>query len=202
LQIAQQTALHNFPEMQIGKLGIDIASLDIEKARAGFKPVLSANAAIGSGYSDVITHPYYSKTGYFTQTGNNFYQRAGVSVSIPIFSNHTNSFNLANAKITYRQAALNLQNYQLILSQAVEQVYLTASNAIKAYTAANEQLVAATESFRIITAQYKLGGTNSFEVLQLRNQYIQAVQSYTQAKYTAVLQYKIYEFYLGNPVTL
>jgi outer membrane protein len=47
-----------------------------------------------------------------------------------------------------------------------------------------------------------LGGTNTFEVLQLRNQYVQAVQAYTQAKYTAVLQYKIYEFYLGNPVTL
>jgi outer membrane protein len=202
LQNVQQTALQNFPEIKIGQLGMDIASLDIEKARAGFKPVLSANAAIGSGYSDVITNSYYAKAGYFTQTGNNFYQRAGLSLSIPIFSNHTNSVNLAKAKIGYRQAALNLQNYQLVLSQAIEQVYITAYGAIQAYTAANEQLVAAKESFRIINEQYKLGGTNSFEVLQLRNQYVQAVQSYTQAKYTAVLQYKIYQFYLGNPVTL
>jgi outer membrane protein len=198
----QHTAQQNFPEIKIGQLGIDIASLDIEKARAGFKPVLSANAAIGSGYSDVITNSYYAKTGYFTQTGNNFYQRVGISLSIPIFSNHTNSVNLAKAKIGYRQAALNLQNYQLVLSQAVEQVYITASGAVQAYAASGEQLVAAKESFRIITEQYRLGGSNSFEVLQLRNQYVQAVQSYTQAKYTAVLQYKIYQFYLGNPVTL
>jgi outer membrane protein len=81
-------------------------------------------------------------------------------------------------------------------------VYITASGAVQAYAASGEQLVAAKESFRIITEQYRLGGSNSFEVLQLRNQYVQAVQSYTQAKYTAVLQYKIYQFYLGNPVTL
>jgi outer membrane protein len=201
LKTVQQHAIENFPEIKIGKLGIDIASLDIAKARAGFKPVLSATGAIGSGYSDVITNSTLYKTGYFTQSGNNFYQRVGLTLSVPIFSNRINSTNLAKANIGYRQASLNLQNYQLVLSQAVEQVYLNTSNAMQAYTASNEQLVAARESFRIINEQFKLGGTNTFEVLQLRNQYIQAVQAYTQAKYTAVLQYKIYEFYLGNPVT-
>ncbi len=199
---AQQKALQNFPEIKIGKLGIDIAQIDIAKAKAGFKPVLSANAAIGSGYSDVLTNNNYPKTGYFTQSGNNFYQRLGITLAIPIFSNFINRSNVAKANINLKQSSLNLQNYQLVLSQAIEQVYLNVTNARQAYAAASEQLLAATESFRIINEQFKLGGTNTFEVLQLRNQYVQAVQAYTQAKYTAVLQQKIYEFYIGQAITL
>ena len=198
----QQNAVQNFPEIKIGKLGIDIASLDIAKAKAGFKPVLSANAGMGSGYSNVLTNAVLPKTGYFTQSANNFYQILGLSLSVPIFSNRIHATGLEKANIGYRQANLNLQNNQLVLSQAVEQAYLNTANALQAYAAANGQLVAATESFRIISEEFKIGGTNAFEVLQLRNQYVQAVQAYTQAKYMAVLQSKIYEFYMGNPVTL
>ncbi|MGE5108733.1 MAG: TolC family protein, partial [Sphingobacteriales bacterium] len=202
LQNVQQTALQNFPEIKIGKLGIDIAVLDIAKAKAGFKPVLTANGALGTGYSEVITNSTYSKTGYFKQTGNNFYQRLGVTLSIPIFSNWLNKTNLEKANIIYRQAYLNLQNNQLVLSQAVEQAYLNAVNAQQAYDAANQQLLAAAESYRIVNEQFKLGAINTYDLLQQRNQYVQAVQAFTQAKYTAVLQQKIYEFYLGNPVSL
>jgi outer membrane protein len=201
LQRVQEKAMQSFPEIKIGQLGIEIASLGIAKARGGFKPVLAANASIGSGYSDMIRNASAPKTGYFTQAGNNFHQRLGITLSIPVFSNRINKTNLAKANIQYTQSTLNLQNYRLVLSQAVEQVYLNVSNAQQAYSAANEQLVAATESFRIINEQFRLGGTSTFEVTQLRNQYVQAVQAYTQTKYTAVLQFKIYEFYLGNPVT-
>ena len=47
LHSVQQTALQNFPEIKIGKLGVDIAALDIAKAKAGFKPVLTANGGFG-----------------------------------------------------------------------------------------------------------------------------------------------------------
>ncbi len=202
LHEVQQNALQNFPEIKIGKLGIDIAALDIAKAKAGFKPTLSASGALGTGYSEVITNPVSPKTGYFTQTGNNFYQRVGVALSIPIFSNRINKTNLEKANIFYKQADLNLQNDQLVLSQAVEQAYLNASNAQQAYDAANQQLQAVTESYRIANEQFRLGAINTYDLLQQRNQYVQAVQVFTQAKYTAILQQKIYEFYMGKPVTL
>jgi outer membrane protein len=34
----------------------------------------------------------------------------------------------------------------------------------------------------------------------LQNQYVQAKQAYTQAKYTAVLEQKIFEFYMGQQI--
>lgn len=202
LKEAQSLALNSFPEIKIAKLGIDISELDIRKAKAGFKPVLTASGALGTSYSDVITNSVNSKTNYFTQTGNNFYQRAGLTLSIPIFSNYINKTNLAKANIIFKNAFLNYQNNALVLSQAVEQAYLNASNALQSYNAAEVQLKAASESYRIVNEQFKLGAVNSYDLLQQRNQYIQAIQAFTQAKYSAVLQEKIYEFYTGQPVTL
>jgi outer membrane protein len=198
----QQAALLNFPEIKIGKLGVNIAELDIVKARAGFKPALTATGSLGTGYNDVITNSISPKTGYFTQVGHNFYQRLGVTLSIPIFSNRINKTNLEKANIQYKQAYLNLKNNQLVLSQTVERAYLNAVNAKQAYEAANQQLLAATESYRIANEQSKLGAINAYDLLQQRNQYVQAVQQFTQAKYSAVLQQKVYEFYIGKPVSL
>jgi len=198
----QLAARRDFPEISIGKLRVDIASLEIAKAKAGFKPVISTNAALGTGYSDVITNSVSPKTSAITQTGNNFYQRLGLTVSIPIFSNRINKTNLAKAGIAYKQSRLNLQNDELVLSQAVERAYLDAMNAVESYVAAAEQLKSATESYRIVNEQFRLGSVNTYDLLQQRNQYVQAVQAFIQAKYTAVLQQKIYEFYMGRPVTL
>lgn len=199
---AQQTALKNFPEIKIATLGVTISSLDISLARAAFKPVIKMNTAIGSGYSDVFRNAVNPKTGYFTQTANNFYQSLGVNLAIPIFSQRANRVNLQKATIANQKAGLDLQNSQLVLTQAVEQAYLNAANAQQAYAAAGQQLIAATESYRIVNEQLKLGAVNAYDLLQQRNQYVQAVQAFTQAKYTAVLQQKIYQFYMGNAITL
>jgi outer membrane protein len=198
----RQAALNDFPDMKIGKIDAEIASLDIAKASAGFKPTLSANGSMATGYSNVISNTTLPKTGYFTQTGDNFYQRVGLTLSIPIFSNYSNKVNRARATIAYKQSLLNWQNDQLALSQAVEKAYLDASNAIQSYGAATEQLKAATESYRISNEQFKLGAINSYDLLEQRNQYVQAVQAFTQAKYSAVLEQKIYEFYIGKPIQL
>ncbi len=202
LRETQETALQNFPEIKIGQLDVDITAFDIAKAKAGFMPVLSANGSFGTGYSNTITNDNYPETGYFKQAGNNFYQNVGVSLSIPIFSNFTHKTNLEKANIAYKQANLSLQNSELVLTQAVERAYLNAKNAQQAYEAANEQLLASTENYRIVTEQFRLGGTNTYDLLQQRNQYVQAVQAYTQAKYTLVLQQKIYQFYTGKAITL
>jgi outer membrane protein len=202
LQIVQQSALQNFPEIKIGKLDVEIASLDIEKAKAGFKPVLTANGGIGTGYNEALINSISPRNGYFTQTGNNLYQNFGIALSIPIFSNRINRTNLEKAKIAYQRAHLNYQNDQLVLTQAVEQAYIKAVNAQQAYDAASIQMQAATESYRITNEQIKLGAINAYDLLLQRNQYVQALQSFNLAKYTAVLQRKIFEFYMGNPVTL
>ncbi len=198
----QQAALANFPDTRIGQLGVDIAALGISNAKAANKPVLKATGALGSGYTDILSNPVSAHQNYFTQTGNNFYQAIGLTLSIPIFSQRINKTNLEKSRIAYNQARYDLQNSQLVLTQAVEQAYLTAQNGLQSYTAASEQLQAATESYRIGNEAFRLGSIDTYALQQQRNQYLQAVQSYTQARYTAILEQKLYGFYLNNTITL
>lgn len=197
-----QLAVKDFPDAKIGQLGLKIAELDIRKAKAGFLPALSANAAIGSGYVDILANSAYHNLGYFNQASDRFNQSLGLALAVPIFSNRTNKTTFEKAKIALKVAALNAQNDRLLLTQAVQQAYLSAGNALQEYLAAQVQLKAVTETYRVGTAEFKLGGITSFDLLQQRNQYVQAVQSFTQAKYSALLQEKIYRFYAGMKITL
>jgi len=202
LVTVQNYALENFPEIKTGQFNKDISYLSIVKAKASFLPTVTVNALIETAYNDVLHHPINGNASYFTQTANNLYQQMGITISIPVFSNRINSTNLEKAKIGFRQADFNLTNTKLILSQQVELASLNAVNAKQAYAAANKQLIAVTESYRIMNEEYKLGGVNAFDLLQQKNQYIQAVQAFTQSKYTAILEQKIYDFYNGTKIQL
>ncbi len=70
------------------------------------------------------------------------------------------------------------------------------------YDAASVQMKASEESYKITSEQFRFGAINLLELQQQRNLYIQALQAYIQAKYNAVLNYKIVDFYAGTPITL
>lgn len=196
LSEARQAALSNRPEVKSSELSVESAKLGVLKARAGYLPALSAGAGIGTNYTD---NSAYS---FMKQMDNNFYQQIGVTLSVPIFSKRANKVNEAVAKLGVGQAELTLQNTRTTLSYQVEQAYINVLNAQSQYDAAVEQLRYTQESYRIANEQLKIGATNTTEVLVQKNLYIQALQSYIQAKYSSALYIRIYDFYRGVPVTL
>jgi outer membrane protein len=196
LQEAQSVAVQNRPEIQYNKLQMQIAETELEKARSGYKPTVSVNGALSTGYSD------NQDIKYFSQLNNNLFQRFGVTVGIPIFDNRVTKTNVERSKILIDQARLNLEQTTTVLNQQVEQAYIAELNAQAQYRSAAVQLRANQETYAISLEQLKLGAINTVDLLLIRNQYIQALQNYIQAKYNAVLNLKIYEFYTGIPVTL
>ncbi|CAL1520711.1 TolC family protein [Chitinophaga sp. MM2321] len=196
LQQVQDTAYANRPEIKSGELGVEIASLDLAKAKAAYWPTLSAGGALGSSYA---RDPGYT---YFKQLDNNFYQQIGLTLSVPIFTRRVNKTNVEKSKIAVDQSRLVLQDTKTNLSQTVEQAYINVQNAQAQYDAAVEQLKFTQESYRIATEQLKVGVANMVDFLQQKNLYIQALQSYIQSKYNAALTIRIYDFYRGVPVKL
>lgn len=194
LDEAQRIALQSRPEVKSGELNVQVAETGLAKAKAGYKPTVSLGASLSSGFSD------NQSDSYVRQLDNNFYQRAGLTLGIPIFSNRTNKTNEAKAKIQIDQAKLSLQDTKTVLSQAVEQAYIDLMNAQGQYKAAEKQLEANEESYRITTEQLKLGAANMVDLLQQKNLYVQALQTYIQAKYNVILSNRIYEFYMGEPL--
>jgi len=193
---AVNAAVNARPEVKIGELGVQSAQVGLEKSRAGALPTISLGAGLSSGYSD------NQDLKYVEQLNDNFYQRLGVTVSIPIFANRVNKSNIERSKIQIEQAKLSLQGTKTTLDQAVEQAYISVLNAQAQLTSAESQWKINQESYRITNEQLRLGAFNTIDLLTQKNLYVQALQAYVQAKYNNILNKKIYEFYTGTPVTL
>ena len=194
LQTVEDFALQNRPEIKNAAIGVKVAQLELAKARSGYKPVITASGNLFSNYPGIPSQ-VYSKT-----LENNFYQQVGVLLSIPIFSKKINDVNVEKSKIGIAQAGLDETNAKTVLLQSIEQSYIAVLNAQSQFEAAVEELTATTESYRIAAEQLRIGAANTVEYLQQKTLFVQAMQQYIQAKYSAILNIKIYKFYHGIPI--
>lgn len=192
---ALEDAMNTRPEVKNKDLSVQLAQIELEKVKANVKPTVSLSAGMATGYSN--NQNYH----YFTQLNNNFYQSIGLSVSIPIYSRRTNKTNIEKSKIVIEQARLSLLETKTALGQQVEQAFINWQNAKAQFNAAESQLNASKESYDITNEQLRLGAMNILEWQQQKSLYVQALQSYVQSKYTALLYNKVYEFYAGKGIS-
>ena len=193
---AQRIAVQNRPEIKYNELQMQVAETELQKARAGYKPTISIGGSVSTGYSD------NQDIKYFTQVSNNLYQRLGATLSVPILDNRINKTNVERSKIIIEQARLTLEQTKTTLNQQIEQAYIAVLNAHAQYKAADVQFRSNREAYNITLEQLRLGAINTVDLLVQRNLYIQSLQNFIEAKYNAVLNTKIYEFYMGQPISL
>jgi len=196
LEEAQTQALATRPEIKNAAIDVDEAKMNLRIAKAMLFPVASINSGLASGYSN------NQNIEYLKQLDNNFYQRIGLTLSIPIFNNRIYRTQIEVSKIEIDQANLAFLGTKVTLSQEVEQAYISVLNAQAQYDAAVVNLKASQESYRVANEQFKVGAANLVDLLQQKNLYVQALQAYIQAKYNAALNIAIYNFYRGEPVKL
>jgi outer membrane protein len=182
--------------VQNGQVAVQLAEVNLSKAKASVQPYLTLNGALSTGYSDNQTNPYLK------QLNTNFYQSLGLSLNVPIYSRRVNKTNILKSQILIDQAKLSLLDTKNTLNQQVEQVYYSWQNATAQYTAATTQLKTSEQAYNITQEQLKLGAVNMVELLQQKNLYVQATQAYVQARYNSILYNKIFDFYAGVPITL
>jgi len=196
LDEVQRIALSTRPEIKYAETGIDIAQMNQRLSKAQSLPVATIGSSVATGYSN------NQSIAYFKQLDNNFYERIGLTLSIPIFNNRIYKTQIEVSGIEIDQAKLSLKGAETTLSQLVEQAYINVLNAQAEYDAAVVQLKASQESYRVASEQFKYGASNLVDLLQQKNLYVQGLQAYTQAKYTAALNLVIYNYYRGEPVKL
>ncbi|MES2108998.1 MAG: TolC family protein [Bacteroidota bacterium] len=193
----EQIALQNRPEIKNGELNLKVAQYDVDKAKAGYKPVLTAGASLNSGYTSGN-----GQGSFGSQLNNNFTQQVGVTLAVPIFTKRTVKTQVEEAKLNVQQSKLNLDNTRITLSQAVERAFINVQNSKGQYDAAQEQYTYSKESYRIASEQLKVGVANIADFMLQKNQFVQAQQQFIQAKYNELLTLKIYDFYRGVPIKL
>lgn len=187
-----QTALHVMPQISNSQLNTEYAQLGIEKAKAGFYPTVSLQANTGTG--NLYNHSVYS---FGSQLKNNWNNVIGLSVSIPVFSNRTVKSAVEKAGINVYSSQLNELSIRKELYADIETTYLNTLTSQAQYIAAEEKVKYSRESYNVMNEQFTLGLKNTIEMLTEKNRLITAQQELLQAKYTALLNIKLLEYYQG-----
>jgi outer membrane protein len=195
-----ETARSFMPEIKSAAEKVKSATLGVKVARGNYSPRLSAGAGISTNYS--YLHPMegvpYENDSFSEQLEENLGENVGVSLSIPIFNGLQTRTGVQRANIVLQQAELNQRNQNMQLRQTIERAYSDALAASKNYEAAEAQVEAMQEVFRITEEKYVMGASNSVDFLLASNNLNQAKSDLVRAKYEYIFKTKLLDFYQGN----
>ena len=191
-----QAALLQRPEIRASKLSVDIAGKQIDIAKAGRLPSVSLSAGIGtsnmSGSSNTVVK----------QWKNNWSNSAGLSVSVPIFSQRQHRTSIERAIIQKQTAELEVLNQQKQLRNTIDGYWLDAANAQAQFRYAKINEESMQTSFDLVSEQFNVGLKNLVELMNGKNNLLKAQQTKLQMKYTTVLDQQLLKFYEGQELKL
>ena len=168
---------------------------DIRYFCADALPALSLTGGINSWYSS-------SQTGItlVEQLSEQINPSLGLSLSIPIYQRKKVKNNIKQAEIQYKNYQYNLVDIKNDLRKAIEQACTDALTAQSTYDSRTEQLEAEQESYRLAEEMFSQGLVNAVDYLTSKNNLTTAENNQTQSKYNMILQNRIVNYYMGNPI--
>lgn len=184
------------PQIKNAEIGKELAALDENIARAGYYPVLSASAGIGSSYSSVQPDTY------FTQVNDGIRPAIGFSLAIPIYQRKQVKTSVAVSKINYQNSELNELDTRNQLRKNIEQACQDVVSAQTEYEASLEKYNATSEASMLSDEKFRQGLINSVDYLVQKTNLIVAESQLLQSKYNLIFSYNIMDFYMGVPFSL
>ncbi len=191
-----ETALAIKPQVKYAEVNKTIAALDEKIARAGYYPILSASAGIGTSYSNQLTDPY------FNQMNKGISPSLGFSLSIPIYQKKQTRTNVELAKLGYHEAELTELDTRNGLRKNIEQACVDVTSAQVRYEASLEKYLATQASAVLSDEKFRQGIINSVDYLVSKTNLIVAESELLQSKFNLIFSYKVLDFYSGIPLSL
>ena len=192
---AVSLAMEYMPDLRMSDYDIRLAEKSVDMARGNYFPSISANANVGMGMLSLDDN--CNMKWYGTPT-----ESAGISMSIPIYSRGQTKANVKKSRIALEQAQLDYEQSTLSVRQTVVQAYRNVLSAYNAYKVSQVKENAYSKSFNAYNIQYQYGTITTVELLQQQNNYLNALNSYIQNKYSLLMKRKILDVYMGQPITL
>ena len=192
---ALSLAMDYMPDIRMSDYDIKIAEKSVTMAKGNYLPSISANANIGVG---VLS---FDGTGMKQWCGKPT-ESAGISVNIPIFNRGATRANVKKSQIALEQAHLDYEQTQLSVRQTVVQAYRDVISAYNAFKVSEVRENAYNKSFDAYNIQYRYGKITTVELLQQQNNYLNALNTYIQNKYSLLMKRKILDIYMGKSISL
>ena len=109
---------------------------------------------------------------------------------------------VAQAKINFQNAELTETNTKNQLRKEIEQACVDVISAQSQYEASLESYTSTEESYAVAEERFNNGIINSVDFLFEKTNLIVAENELLKSQFSLIFNYKILDFYLGNPITL
>ena len=192
---AVSLAMEYMPDLRMSDYDIRLAEKSVDLARGNYFPSISANANVGMS---VLSFDGDGNSKWYGKPS----ESVGVSMSIPIYSRGQTKANVKKSRIALEQAQLDYEQSTLTVRQTVVQAYRNVVSAYNAYKVSQVKENAYSKSFRAYNIRYQYGSITTVDLLQQQNNYLNALNSYIQNKYSLLMKRKILDIYMGKNITL
>ena len=186
----EQLNINRRPEYRsIGK-GIELASLDIDRARKGYLPSLSVFGSFGRGFqSDNI----FKSGGIWIPTS-----LVGLKLAVPIYDGGLKKANIQRAQVVVDNNIIDRQEFERGINLEVVNAQQSYLNALETVKEKQKSLDLAQEIFRVSQVKYKEGIGASFETQQAESELYSAQAALIQAQAEVITSKFAIEKALGN----
>lgn len=189
-------ALAGRPEIRNAMLDIDRSNVEIDIAKAGYKPNVSLTGGIGT---NTMTG---SGTAWANQMKGNFNGSIGVTLSVPIFDNRATKTSVNKARLDLQQAKIEMEDAKSSLALTVQGFWINATTNQERFRAAMASVKSAQDSYDLLSEQFRLGLKNIVELTSAKATLLNAQQSRLESKYTAILYLQLLNFYKGESMNI
>ena len=183
------SALQYRPEIKNAMLGIQSRDVQLKIAKGQRMPTIGLNASITTNTTSM------NSNAWALQLKNNLIGGVGFTVSVPIFDNRQTKTAINKAILSKQNYQLDLRDKQTQLYSTIENYWLQAYNNQAQFKSAKVSTESAQESYDLLQEQFKQNLKNVIELLNGKDQLLKAKQSELQAKYLAILNIDLLNFY-------
>ena len=187
-------AVRTKPSVKAEEVRLDYAQKNIDLAKSAFLPTISLSGGLGTNY---YTSSGFARAGFLDQVKNNFSQYIGMNLSVPIFTRFSNRNQVRNAKLSFNNQEIALENTKKTLYKEIQQAYYNAVGSQAKYRSSNVASASAEDAFALAQAKYENGKSGITEFNEAKARYMSAASDLVQARYEYLYQSKILDFYRG-----
>ena len=187
-------AVRTKPSVKAEEVRLDYAQKNIDLAKSAFLPTISLSGGLGTNY---YTSSGFARAGFLDQVKNNFSQYIGINLSVPIFTRFSNRNQVRNAKLSFNNQEIALENTKKTLYKEIQQAYYNAVGSQAKYRSSNVASASAEDAFALAQAKYENGKSGITEFNEAKARYMSAASDLVQARYEYLYQSKILDFYRG-----
>jgi outer membrane protein len=167
--------------VRVQQAGLEIASGEIERSRAGHYPTLNAVGNLGKNSASIFT------TGTISLPTDSVNRSIGLQLAIPLYAGGGVNSLVRQAIANQEKARQDLENARRTAALAVRQAYLGVTNGIAQVRALEQALVSSQSALDSNKLGYEVGVRIEIDVLNAQQQLYSTMRDLSLARYNTLV---------------